>query len=121
MCPEPPLSIIAMCACFRAKHADNPQPVRCVYLACRWVGALFAVRADFVRAHPRGLYTALLQELCGSPAPEAGHFMERCWRVLLCGGSARVSGTGDAAALRVRGNSGRQWISCATSDTHGHS
>ena len=50
-----------------------------------YAGAVFSVRKEAVRRHPRALYEKLLGEVSGCNNPVAAHFMERTWTKLFAG------------------------------------
>lgn len=58
---------------------DRPFPA---HMMGAYAGAVFSVRKQAVRRHPRALYEKLLAEVSGCKNPVAGHFMERTWTKL---------------------------------------
>lgn len=48
-----------------------------------WHGAIFRTTATAVRRHPRARWQAILDTVGVGPNPEAGHMMERFWRVMV--------------------------------------
>lgn len=81
-----------------AKHVGvdlSPPGIGLSYFA----GAIFGVRRDAIRRHPKSYYEALLAELSDHPHPEEAYYLERAWPYVFAGHGGTISAYCYAATL----------------------